>query len=105
MPSYVRKISVNQIYHVMLKGINREKVFREKEDKTKNIDTMRKKVENYCFYAYCVMDNYIHLTIKKVKLTFSNIKDTANKLAIEELVRTLMKKSNLSRRSIAGVWV
>ena len=53
----------------MMRGNNREKIFRDEEDKTKIIDTLRetKKEEEYYLYAYCVMDNHIHLIIKENK--------------------------------------
>ena len=67
MPRYARKKSEKQIYHIMLRGNNREKIFNDEEDKSRIIDTLedKKKEESYYLYAYCVMDNHIHLIIKE----------------------------------------
>ena len=62
MPRYACVKSEKQIYHIMLRGNNREKIFIDEEDKTRIIDTMgdKKKEQEYFLYAYCVMDNHIH---------------------------------------------
>jgi len=46
---------------------------------------------------------YINNYLEEKKLKFSNLKDTANISAIEELVGTLLEKSSHSRRGIAEV--
>jgi putative transposase len=59
----------------MLRGNNREKIFRDEEDKARMIDTLgdKKKAEEYFLYAYCVMDNHIHLIIKEGKDPIASI--------------------------------
>ena len=66
MPRYARLKSQTQVYHIMLRGNNREKIFVDEEDKARMIDTLgdKKKAEEYFLYAYCVMDNHIHLIPK-----------------------------------------
>lgn len=75
MPRYARVRSEKQVYHIMLRGNNREKIFIDEEDKTRIIDTLedKKKAEEYLLYAYCVMDNHIHLIIKEGKDSISRI--------------------------------
>lgn len=67
MPRYARKRSDTLIYHIMLRGNNREKIFIDDEDKLKIIGTLERKKRNneYNLYAYCVMDNHIHLVVKE----------------------------------------
>ncbi|ATW26843.1 transposase [Candidatus Formimonas warabiya] len=67
MPRYARKRSKTHLYHVMLRGNNREKIFSDEADKLKIINILedKKKDREYCLYAYCVMDNHIHLIIKE----------------------------------------
>ncbi|MFZ5754015.1 MAG: transposase [Bacillota bacterium] len=67
MPRYARMWSDSRIYHVMLRGNNRENIFIDDADKNRIIDTLRdKKAEGeYYLFAYCVMDNHIHLVIKE----------------------------------------
>jgi putative transposase len=75
MPRYARIKSQTQVYHIMLRGNNREKIFIDEEDKARMIDTLgdKKKAEEYFLYAYCVMDNHIHLIIKEGKDPIASI--------------------------------
>ena len=69
MPRYAREKCEKQVYHAMLRGNNREKIFIDEEDKSRIIDTLKSKKENgeYYLYAYCIMDNHIHLVMKEGK--------------------------------------
>jgi putative transposase len=69
MPRYAREKSEKQVYHIMMRGNNREKIFADEEDKSRIIDTLgdKKKDQEYFLYAYCVMYNKIHIIIKKAK--------------------------------------
>ncbi|WP_094606419.1 hypothetical protein SPSIL_049640 [Sporomusa silvacetica DSM 10669] len=75
MPRYARIKSQTQIYHIILRGNNREKIFRDEEDKSKIILILenKKKFGEYFLYAYCVMDNHIHLIIKEGNDTIASI--------------------------------
>jgi putative transposase len=69
MPRYAREKCEKQVYHVMLRGNNRENIFIDEEDKSRIIDTLKYKKEagEYYLYAYCIMDNHIHLVIREGK--------------------------------------
>ena len=69
-----RKTSDTGIYHVMLRGINRQEIFREPNDyKTfiKLLSSVQEKLEDdlvtrmtTChIYAYCLMPNHVHLLL------------------------------------------
>lgn len=62
-----RKISRTGIYHVMLRGINRQTVFYTKEDERKFIEILSKVKKEYNFkvFAYCFMGNHVHLLLKE----------------------------------------
>lgn len=66
MPRQARKKSKSGIYHIMLRGINRQTIFEDDEDLgvfLKTIDMF--KAEFDCrIYAYCLMKNHVHLLIK-----------------------------------------
>ena len=59
----------------MLRGNERKDIFIDEEDKEKFIKTVIKKKANKAFklYAYCLMDNHLHLVIKEQKETISQI--------------------------------
>ena len=69
MPRGVRKKSETGIYHVMLRGINRQNIFEDDEDREKLLQTLNNYKEKcgYKLYAYCLMSNHIHLLIKEDK--------------------------------------
>lgn len=73
MPRVARSKSRTGIYHVMLRGINRQTIFEEDEDKRKFLETLEKYkgISKFEVYAYCLMDNHIHLLIKEKEESIS----------------------------------
>ena len=67
MPRQARKPSSTGIYHIMLRGINRQQIFEDIEDRERFIETLfnYKEVCGYSIYAYCLMGNHIHILIKE----------------------------------------
>jgi len=67
MPRTARKKSETGIYHIILRGINRQTIFEDDEDAVKFLQTLEKyKQENqYEIYAYCLMGNHVHILIKE----------------------------------------
>ena len=67
MPRSAREKSSTGIYHVMLRGINGQIIFKDKEDYEKLVQIIidYKEVCEYEIYAYCFMSNHIHLLIKE----------------------------------------
>ena len=65
MPRCARKKSSTNIYHIMLRGINRQDIFEEDEDKKKFLFILRDciKVSECHIYAYCLMSNHVHILI------------------------------------------
>lgn len=79
MPRYARKRSSTGIYHVMLKGIDGRDIFLDDEDKEKFIENMLKARDKGKFelYAYCLMDNHLHILIKESEGIGTSIKRIA----------------------------
>ena len=75
MPRSVRKISKTGIYHVMLRGINKQLIFEEPADYLKFLDCLFdvKEISGFKLYAYCLMGNHIHMLIKEVDEPLSSI--------------------------------
>ncbi len=69
MPRKARKISESGIYHIMLRGINKQQIFNDEEDFDKFLWILKetKTVSGYKLYAYCLMSNHIHLLIRVEK--------------------------------------
>lgn len=69
MPRTARKKSVSSIYHVMLRGINRQVIFQDDEDCEKYLQCIAdcKVVSGFVLHAYCLMGNHLHLVIQEGK--------------------------------------
>lgn len=69
MARQAREKSESGIYNVMLRGINKEQIFKDEEDFKKFIQVLKdcKEKSQFELYAYCLMGNHIHLLIKPDK--------------------------------------
>lgn len=69
MPRQARRKSESGIYHVMLRGINRQQIFEDEEDFQKFISVLKdcKAISEFKLFAYCLMGNHIHLLVKPEK--------------------------------------
>ena len=69
MPRAARKKSESGIYHIILRGINRQQIFEDEEDNQHFIETLLKYKEQceYSIYAYCLMGNHLHILLKEGK--------------------------------------
>lgn len=67
MPRKPREKSSTGIYHVMLRGINRQTIFEEDSDYQSFLILLvkQKKVSSIEIYGYCLMSNHVHLLIKE----------------------------------------
>lgn len=67
MPRNARERGLSGIYHLMLRGVNKQSIFEEDEDKEKLFQKLSyyKKVSNFELYGYCFMDNHLHILIKE----------------------------------------
>lgn len=66
MPRHARTLSSTGIYHVMLRGIDRQRIFEDVEDNEKFLAILKdcKAIGGFGLYAYCLMGNHLHLLIK-----------------------------------------
>lgn len=69
MPRTARKKSKSGIYHLILRGVNRQTIFEDEEDAERFLHTLEeyKDKSGYKMYGYCLMGNHIHLLIKEEK--------------------------------------
>lgn len=67
MPRRAREQSPTGIYHVIMRGVNRQSIFEDEEDRKKLIEAFARYREKGCYklFAYCLMDNHIHLLLKE----------------------------------------
>ena len=77
MTRHSRKHSETGVYHIMLRGINRQDIFEDEEDYitfigklktlTEPVNDMGESIPPYCaIYAYCLMTNHVHLLLRQL---------------------------------------
>ncbi|QDR82308.1 transposase [Sporomusa termitida] len=67
MPRQARQNSQTGIYHIILRGINKQVIFNDNEDRKKFLGCLQVYRDScQCLiYGYCLMDNHIHLLLKE----------------------------------------
>ncbi len=80
MPRQARKKSVSGIYHVMMRGVNREPIFHEDKDYLRFLEILAKVKEKapFIIYAYCLMYNHVHLLFQELE---ESIGDTVRRIS------------------------
>ncbi len=63
------------LYHIIIRGINKQDIFIDKQDKSKFIKELllAKEKFNFKLYAYVIMPNHVHLVIKENDVEISKI--------------------------------
>lgn len=66
MARHARQLSESGIYHVMLRGVNRDAIFLEDEDHRRFLDALAqvKELSGCSVFAYCLMTNHVHLVLR-----------------------------------------
>lgn len=75
MTRLARNQSSTNIYHIILRGNNKQQIFLDDEDYTRFLNIVSGYKERYDFMllAYCLMGNHIHLLIKTDETPLSTI--------------------------------
>ncbi len=70
-----RKRSESGVYHVILRGINRQDIFYEDDDYQRFLETIvkMKSEDQFAVYGYCLMTNHVHLLVRENIDTISRI--------------------------------
>lgn len=66
MPRKARKQAESGIYHVMLRGIDRQSIFEDAQDHSFFLEVLQqcREVCGFELYAYCLMGNHVHLLLR-----------------------------------------
>ena len=69
MPRRAREKSSTEIYHVMIRGINKQAIFNDAEDNEKFLEIVAecKAICEFDLYGYCLMGNHVHFLLKEGK--------------------------------------
>lgn len=68
MPRLARQKSETGFYHILLRGVGRQNIFVDDEDRQRFLETLERYKQELHFelHAYCLMGNHVHLLIKDV---------------------------------------
>ena len=60
------KKSSSGIYHIIMRGINRQTIFEDEEDCAQFLEALKryKEKSEYEIYSYCLMRNHVHMLMK-----------------------------------------
>jgi putative transposase len=74
LPRKRRMKSHTGVYHIMLRGINKQTIFEEERDKRAFLKRLikYKGICNYKIFGYCLMDNHVHLLMKETNESISD---------------------------------
>ena len=80
MPRQKRQESPTGYYHVMMRGINKDKIFLGEDFKAIFKSIIKTKLKDFSveLTAYCVMDNHVHLAMKGNIEEISNLMQKTN---------------------------
>jgi REP element-mobilizing transposase RayT len=67
MSRTARKKSSTGIYHIFLRGINRQTIFNDEEDNEKFLQILGdcKEISGFKLFGYCLMGNHVHLLLQE----------------------------------------
>jgi putative transposase len=70
-----RRLSASKTYHVMIRGNERKAIFLDDDDRAYFVSTLAMKnlERQFTVYAYCLMDNHVHLIINEGEERVSRI--------------------------------
>ena len=80
LPRKRRELSTTGIYHVVIKGTNSQLLFEERKDYIKYLDIIeyQKSKCDFKLFAYCLMNNHVHLLIQTTTTPLSSIFEKIN---------------------------
>ena len=66
MARCAREKSESNIYHVMLRGIDRQGIFLDDEDDLRFLSVIRQchELSGFRLFAYCLMGNHVHMLLQ-----------------------------------------
>lgn len=80
MPRGARRQSQSRVYHIIVRGNDRQNIFRSIEDKERFLETLmvKRRDRNFEYLAYCLMDNHVHLIIDQGEEDIAKIMQSIN---------------------------
>lgn len=105
MPRKPRIHYEGALYHVIVRGNNRSGVFEANENKEYYLRLIKKYKNKYDFklYAYCIMDNHVHLLIEVSKIPLSKIMQVLQQVYTQYYNRTYKRTGHVFEQRYKGI--
>ena len=75
MPRSARETSNTKVYHIILRGNDKQDIFYDEQDYRKFIKEIKETKEKYQYilYSYCLMPNHVHMVLYDKNESLSKI--------------------------------
>lgn len=75
MPRNIRKFGIKRVNHIVIRGVNKQDIFIDKQDKSKFINEILNTKEKYHYelYAFVIMPNHVHVVIRDKEFNLPSI--------------------------------
>ena len=107
MPRVARKKSSEALYHIMCRSISEVDLFASGEDKLYYLKLLKRYCEKYhsSIYAYCIMDNHVHLYINPRGVDVSTLMHCLNGAYVSYFNRRYKRHGHLFQGRFASCMV
>jgi putative transposase len=97
MPRCARKKGEYEIYHVIQRGNEKKPIFYDDKDRKRYLEILQKNQAKYDFkiYAYCLMDNHVHLLMASNGSDISQVMKSINVSYVMYINRTYVRCGHL----------
>jgi REP element-mobilizing transposase RayT len=104
MPRVARKKSSESIYHIMCRSISEIKLFQNDDDKQYYINLMKRYCDKYhaSIYAYCIMDNHVHIFLNPMGIDVSTFMHCLNSAYVSYFNRRYKRNGHLFQGRFAS---
>lgn len=75
MPRTPRQLSKTGIYHIIVRGINRQPIFSDEKDYLQYLNTLYRSLDksDAVLLSYCLMNNHVHLLIHDLSMVIDKV--------------------------------
>ena len=107
MPRAKRHLVNEGIYHVMIRGVNKQIIFKEDKDRQMFIRIMKYCIKKYnCIvYAYCLMNNHVHILLEDKNFSISEFMQYLECIYAEEFNKKYKRVGHLFQDRFKSIYV
>ena len=107
MPRAKRHLVNDGIYHVMIRGVNKQAIFNDDKDRQMFIRIMKYCIKKYqcVIYAYCLMNNHVHILLEDNGFLISEFMQYMECIYAEEFNKKYKRIGHLFQDRFKSIYV